>query len=103
MRWRALMLKLELMTGITSVYDHSGTSLCSNVPTKIYIILKKKFFDSGSISNLMIWPRVLSSSEIHNIAHNCICPRDYSVTLTPDKVEMVGNVDYVFAGKCRVV
>jgi len=51
----------------------------------------------------MIWPRVLSSSEIHNIAHNCICPRDYSVALTPDKVEMVGNVDYVFAGTCLVV
>jgi len=51
----------------------------------------------------MIWPRVLSASEIHNIAHNCICPRDYSVALTPDKVEMVENVDYVFGGTCLAV
>ena len=30
----------------------------------------KTYIDRGSISNLMIWPRVLSSSEIHNIAHS---------------------------------
>jgi len=55
------------------------------------------------MKSMMIWPRVLSSGEIKEIANTCVCPKDYAVSMTPDKVEMIGNVIYRFGDTCPTV
>jgi len=55
------------------------------------------------MKNTMIWPRVLSASEIKDIALNCICRRDYAVSMTTDKVAMIGNVNYRLGDTCQTV
>ncbi|XP_078487858.1 neuronal pentraxin-2 isoform X2 [Ciona intestinalis] len=49
---------------------------------------------SGQISSPIIWPRVLTASEISDVTHRCICPRDYAITMTLDKIELHGAVEY---------
>uniref|UniRef100_F6Z4Q2 Neuronal pentraxin-2 n=2 Tax=Ciona intestinalis TaxID=7719 RepID=F6Z4Q2_CIOIN len=49
---------------------------------------------SGQISSPIIWPRVLTASEISDVTHRCICPRDYAITMTLDKVELHGTAGY---------
>ena len=55
---------------------------------------------SGNITNLMIWPRVLSDQEINNIATKCECPQDYSVAMTMDRSELHGEAYYSVPDKC---
>jgi len=55
------------------------------------------------MKNTMFWPRVLSASEIKDIARNCVCPKDYAISMTPDRVEMIGNVNYSFGDTCQTV
>ena len=58
---------------------------------------------SGNITNLMIWPRVLTDQEISNIANECLCPQDYSVAMTMDKSEMYGEAYYSVPEECPVL
>ena len=60
-------------------------------------------FFSGNITNLMIWPRILTDQEISNIAKECLCPQDYSVSMTMDKSEMYGEVYYSVPEECPVL
>ncbi|CAK8690771.1 neuronal pentraxin-2-like isoform X2 [Clavelina lepadiformis] len=55
---------------------------------------------NGNITNLMIWPRVLSQNEINNLAYNCQCPVDYVIALTLDRVELFGEAHYSIPDTC---
>merc|ERR1712098_673029 len=48
----------------------------------------------GDITNFMIWPRVLADSEVNNIMTSCICPTDYAIKMSMDRVETYGGVTY---------
>ncbi|XP_076806533.1 neuronal pentraxin-2-like isoform X1 [Clavelina lepadiformis] len=55
---------------------------------------------NGNITNLMIWPRVLSQNEIINLAYNCECPVDYVIALTRNRVELFGEAYYSIPDTC---
>ena len=55
---------------------------------------------SGNITNLMVWPRILSDQEIKNIATKCECPQGYSVAMTMDKSELYGEAYYSVPDEC---
>ena len=61
------------------------------------------YYFSGNITNFMIWPRVLTDQEISNIARKCECPPDYSVAMTLDKVEMMGEATYTYLDGCLIL
>jgi len=51
----------------------------------------------------MVWPRVLSDDEIERVARQCICPVDYSVAMTMDRVELNGNAEYRYDTECKIL
>ncbi|XP_076807615.1 pentraxin-4-like isoform X2 [Clavelina lepadiformis] len=55
---------------------------------------------SGTFTNMMIWPRVLSEDEISNIAYKCECPLDYAIALTLDRTELYGEATYSIPNAC---
>ncbi|XP_076810503.1 neuronal pentraxin-1-like [Clavelina lepadiformis] len=55
---------------------------------------------SGNITNPMIWPRLLTASEISGIVRHCVCPKDYAIVMTLDRVELHGNVEYFIPDVC---
>jgi len=59
------------------------------------------FFCRGSIQSYMIWPRLLSSWEISNLAKKCECPRGFVISMSLDQVSVVGNITSV-TGNCRI-
>ena len=53
-----------------------------------------------SITNFMIWPRLLEVEEIKVMSTRCICPQDYSVAMTMDRSELHGEAYYSVSDEC---
>lgn len=50
----------------------------------------------------MMWPRVLSASEVAAIAEDCVCPPDYVIAMTIDKMEVAGATKFEVPATCYV-
>jgi len=57
-------------------------------------------FGSGSISNLMVWSRVLTNDEVTQIANSCVCPKDFVVSFPHSQVERHGDVQFAIPDHC---
>ena len=66
----------------------------------IFHIFLFNFSFRGTISQVLVWPRVLEYYEVREIAEYCACPRDYSVVATMDRVELHGLAGYRVDPEC---
>lgn len=57
-------------------------------------------FGSGSITNFMVWPRVLTDDEINRMATSCACPKDYTISFPANLVERRGDLQFSVPQDC---
>ena len=56
---------------------------------------------SGTIGNVIFWPRALTEVEQSETANSCNCPKDYVVTFQHHEVERHGDTQYTVPRECH--
>ena len=62
--------------------------------------IKNLFSFSGEISNFVMWPRILTSTEIHGIVYDCEYPEDFVIRPQLTNIEWNGEAEVEILEEC---